>query len=204
MSSTNLRARIPRRAAVAVAGMSVIAAVVCTAPSMANAVSVSSGAARHAVTRTQSAESASTAPNLQVKAVNGVTYQYRRFGHPMPGSVPLVFFQHFRGTLDNWDPKLIDTIAAKREVILVDNVGAGGSTGTTPSTIQEMSLDAIDFIDALKLPHYDLLGFSLGGQIAQESPCAAPGRSAASSLPAPAPRAEWTSVSPTPRCWAAS
>ncbi|MFE9679528.1 alpha/beta fold hydrolase [Streptomyces sp. NPDC006259] len=168
MSSTTLRTLIPRRTAVAVTGMSVIAAVVGTVPSMANSVSDSSGAARHAVTRTQSAESASTAPNLRVKAVNGVTYQYRRFGHSRHGSVPLVFFQHFRGTLDNWDPKLIDTIAAKREVILVDNVGVGGSTGTTPSTIQEMSLDAIDFIDALKLPHYDLLGFSLGGQIAQE------------------------------------
>ncbi|MGW0423910.1 alpha/beta fold hydrolase [Streptomyces sp. NPDC003015] len=168
MSSINLRIRIPRRTAVAVAGVSVIAAVVGTAPSMANAVSDNSGAARHAVTRTQSAESASTAPNLQVKAVNGVNYQYRRFGHSRPCSVPLVFFQHFRGTLDNWDPKPIDTMAAKREVILVDNVGVGGSTGTTPSTIQEMSLVAIDFIDALKLPHCDLLGFSLGGQIAQE------------------------------------
>ncbi|MEU4469428.1 alpha/beta hydrolase [Streptomyces sp. NPDC024017] len=82
--------------------------------------------------------------------------------------MPLIFLQHYRGTLDNWDPKLIDTIAAKREVILVDNVGVGGSTGTTPSTIQQMSLDAIDFIDALKLPHYDLFGFSLGGQVAQE------------------------------------
>ena len=82
--------------------------------------------------------------------------------------MPLVFLQHFRGTLDNWDPKLVDTIAAQREVILVDNVGVGGSTGTTPSTVQKMALDAFDFIDALKLPRYDVLGFSLGGEVAQE------------------------------------
>ncbi|WP_246096882.1 alpha/beta fold hydrolase [Streptomyces botrytidirepellens] len=62
----------------------------------------------------------------------------------------------------------LDTIAAKREVILVDNVGVGGSTGSTPSAIQQVSLDAIDFIDALKPPRYDLFDFSLGGQVAQE------------------------------------
>ncbi|MCX5334322.1 MULTISPECIES: alpha/beta fold hydrolase [unclassified Streptomyces] len=168
MSSTNRRTRISRRTAMALAGVSVVAAVATTAPSMANAVSGSSGAARHSVSRTQNAESASTAPNLRVKAANGVTYQYRRFGHPGAGSVPLVFLQHFRGTLDSWDPKLIDTIAAQREVILVDNVGVGGSTGTTASTVQQMALDAIDFIDALKLPRYDVLGFSLGGEVAQE------------------------------------
>lgn len=148
----------------ALAGVSVLA----TAPSMANAVGSSSSGTGHSVAQKQSAESASTAPNLRVKAANGVTYQYRRFGHPSAGSVPLVFFQHFRGTLDSWDPKLIDTIAAKREVILVDNVGVGGSTGTTASTVQQMALDAIDFIDALKLPRYDVFGFSLGGEVAQE------------------------------------
>jgi pimeloyl-ACP methyl ester carboxylesterase len=152
----------------ALATMSVVAAVAATAPSMANAVNGSSSGMRQAVTQTQNTETASTAPNLRVKAAGGVTYQYRRFGDPSAGSVPLVFFQHFRGTLDSWDPRLIDTIAAKREVILVDNVGVGGSTGTTPSTDQQMALDVIDFIDALKLPRYDLFGFSLGGEVAQE------------------------------------
>ncbi len=168
MSSTNRRTRISRRTALTLAAVSVVAAVAATAPSMANAVGDSSSGTRHSVTRTQNTESASTAPNLRVTAVNGVTYQYRRFGHPGAGSVPLVFLQHFRGTLDGWDPKLIDTIAAKREVILVDNVGVGGSTGTTPSTVQQMALDAIEFIDALKLPRYDVFGFSLGGEVAQE------------------------------------
>ncbi|GHD36137.1 alpha/beta hydrolase [Streptomyces mirabilis] len=168
MSSINRRTRISRRTAMTLAGVSVVAAVAATAPSMANVVSGSPSGTRHSVAQTQNAESASTAPNLRVKAANGVTYQYRRFGHPSAGSVPLVFLQHFRGTLDSWDPKLIDTIAAKREVILVDNVGVGGSTGTTASTVQQMALDAIDFIDALKLPRYDVLGFSLGGEVAQE------------------------------------
>ncbi|MCX5258926.1 alpha/beta hydrolase [Streptomyces canus] len=168
MSSINRRTRISRRTAMALAGVSVVAALTATAPSMANAVSGSSSGTRHSVTQTQTTESASTAPNLRVKAANGITYQYRRFGHPGAGTVPLVFLQHFRGTLDSWDPKLIDTIAAKREVILVDNVGVGGSTGTTPSTVQQMALDAIDFIDALKLPRYDVFGFSLGGEVAQE------------------------------------
>ncbi|MFD7003301.1 alpha/beta fold hydrolase [Streptomyces mirabilis] len=168
MSISKPRTRISRRTAVALATMSVVAAVAGAAPSVATAVNDSSSVARHAVAQTQNTQSAATAPNLRIKAANGITYQYRRFGHPSPGSVPLVFLQHYRGTLDNWDPKLIDTIAAKREVILVDNVGVGGSTGTTPSTIQQMSLDAIDFIDALKLPRYDLFGFSLGGQVAQE------------------------------------
>ncbi|MEU0172199.1 alpha/beta hydrolase [Streptomyces massasporeus] len=168
MLSTKFHTRISRRTALVVASMSVLAAVAGATPSVATAVSDSSGAARPAVAQTQNPGSASTAPNQRVKAANGVTYQYRRFGHPSAGSVPLVFLQHFRGTLDSWDPKLIDTIAAKREVILVDNVGVGGSTGTTASTVQQMALDAIDFIDALKLPRYDVFGFSLGGEVAQE------------------------------------
>ncbi|MFM9499676.1 alpha/beta fold hydrolase [Streptomyces galilaeus] len=168
MPSIKLRARISRRTAVALATMSVVAAVAGTAPSVASAVSDSSKATSRTVAQKQRAESASTAPNLRVRAADGVTYQYRRFGNADAESVPLVFLQHYRGTLDNWDHQLIDTIAAKREVILVDNVGVGGSTGTTPGTVQQMSLDAIDFIDALKLPRYDLFGFSLGGQVAQE------------------------------------
>ncbi|WP_086838150.1 alpha/beta fold hydrolase [Amycolatopsis kentuckyensis] len=155
MPSPEFRARVSRRLAVAVAAVS-LAAVAGAAPSAASAVS------DHPRT------TATTAPNLRVTAADGVTYQYRRFGNPGAGRVPLVFFQHYRGTLDNWDPQLVDTIAAKREVILVDNAGVGGSTGTTPSTVQQMSLDAIGFVDALKLSRYDLFGFSLGGEVAQE------------------------------------
>src|SRR5690349_8853172 len=134
MSLIKPRTGIARRVSVALATASVVAVIAGAAPSAATAVSGSSPSAAHTVARTSSAQSASTAPNLHIEAANGVTYRYRRFGKTSPSSVPLVFLQHFRGNLDSWDPKLIDTIAAKREVILVDNVGVGGSTGLTPST----------------------------------------------------------------------
>ncbi len=168
MSLIKPRTGIARRVTVALATASVVAVGAGAAPSTATAVSASSRVASPAAVQAPGAQSASTAPNLQVEGTNGVSYRYRRFGKPSKTSVPLVFLQHFRGNLDSWDPKLIDTIAAKREVILVNNVGVGGSTGLTPSTIQQMSLDAITFIDALKLPRYDVFGFSLGGEVAQE------------------------------------
>ena len=107
-----------------------------------------------------------TAPNLRIEAANGVTYAYRRFGNTETAALPLVFFVHFRANLDNWDPLLVDTIAQQREVILLDNTGVAGSTGTTPGTVEAMALDAIAFTDALGLRRYDLLGFSLGGFVA--------------------------------------
>ncbi|MGO4299072.1 alpha/beta fold hydrolase [Leifsonia sp. RAF41] len=108
-----------------------------------------------------------TAPTLTVEAANGVTYAYRRFGESSDG-VPLVFLMHFRGNLDNWDPALVDAVAQKQEVILVDNAGVGGSTGTVPSTIKQMTIDLIAFIDVLGLRTFDVFGFSLGGFVAQE------------------------------------
>jgi pimeloyl-ACP methyl ester carboxylesterase len=107
-----------------------------------------------------------TAPNLSVEAPNGTTYAYRRFGKT--GSTPVVFLQHFRGNLDNWDPALVDDIAAEREVILVDNRGVGLSTGTTPHTVKGLARDVLDFVDALGLTKIDLFGFSSGGFVAQE------------------------------------
>ena len=109
-----------------------------------------------------------TAPNLRVEAANGVTYAYRRFGNRSTGALPLVCFIHYRGNLDNWDPILVDTLATQREVILVDNAGVGGSTGTVPSTVAQMARDALAFVDALSLRTIDLLGFSIGGCVAQE------------------------------------
>lgn len=107
------------------------------------------------------------APTQTVEASNGVAYAYRRFGTSSDG-VPVVFLQHFRGNLDNWDPALVDGIASEREVILVDNVGVGASTGRVPSTVAEMARDALAFTDALGLRSFDLFGFSLGGFVAQE------------------------------------
>ncbi|WP_436535979.1 alpha/beta fold hydrolase [Actinoplanes sp. HUAS TT8] len=112
---------------------------------------------------------------FQVDAANGITYAYRRFGEAS-GALPVVFLQHFRGNVDNWDPTLINGIAAHREVILFDNVGVGGTTGTTPDTVEEMAADAIAFLDALELAQVDIFGFSLGGFVAQEIALIAPER----------------------------
>jgi pimeloyl-ACP methyl ester carboxylesterase len=109
-----------------------------------------------------------TAENLSIKAGNGITYAYRRFGNVESDRTPMVFLQHFRGNLDNWDPTLVDGIAATREVILLDNTGVGFSSGRVPRTVTEMARDAIEFLDALELGTVDLLGYSLGGMVAQE------------------------------------
>src|SRR4051812_17313123 len=113
-------------------------------------------------------ESQLTAPNRTVAAANGVAYAYRRFGYAAPGTVPLVLLQHYRGNLDGWDPALVDALAERRDVILFDNAGVAGSTGTTPRTMTAMAHDALAFLDALDLDEVDLLGYSIGGYIAQE------------------------------------
>jgi pimeloyl-ACP methyl ester carboxylesterase len=109
-----------------------------------------------------------TAENLTVEAANGISYAYRRFGEADSEAPPLLFLQHFRGNLDNWDPLLVDTIAEHREVILLDNTGVGLSSGIVPPTVTEMARDAISFGDALGLTEIDLLGYSLGGMVAQD------------------------------------
>ena len=81
--------------------------------------------------------------------------------------VPVVFLTHLAAVLDNWDPRVVDGIAAKHRVITFDNRGVGASTGSTPNTIQAMAKDAVTFIRALGLDQVDLLGFSMGGMIAQ-------------------------------------
>jgi pimeloyl-ACP methyl ester carboxylesterase len=101
----------------------------------------------------------------RVTAENAIEYAYRDLGE---GDVPLVLLQHFRGNLDNWDPALVDALAAERRVVTFDNVGVGATTGTTPSTIEAMGHDAIAFIEALDLQQIDLLGFSIGSFVAQE------------------------------------
>ena len=113
------------------------------------------------------AESYSELPNELVKAPGEVRYAYRDTGGG-EGKVPMVLFQHFRGNLDNWDPALIDALAAGRWVITFDNAGVGGSTGTTPDTIEQMARDAIAFMTALEISEADLLGFSIGSFVAQQ------------------------------------
>lgn len=104
------------------------------------------------------------APTRTVTA-GGVTFAYRELG-PRSG-VPVVFLTHLAAVLDNWDPRVVDGIAAKRRVVTFDNRGVGASTGSTPRTIQAMAQDAVTFIRALGFDHVDLHGFSMGGMIAQ-------------------------------------
>jgi pimeloyl-ACP methyl ester carboxylesterase len=101
----------------------------------------------------------------RVTAENEIEYAYRDLGQ---GDVPLVLLQHFRGNLDNWDPALIDDLAAGRRVVTFDNRGVGGTTGLTPNTVEAMAHDAIAFVDAMDIEKIDLLGFSLGSFVAQE------------------------------------
>jgi pimeloyl-ACP methyl ester carboxylesterase len=112
---------------------------------------------------------------FHVAASNGVAYAYRRFGRAS-SAPPVVFLQHFRGNVDDWDPALVDGIATHREVILFDNAGVGGSTGTTPDTVEQRAFDAVVFLEALGLAQVDLFGFSLGGFVAQEIALTAPQR----------------------------
>ena len=117
------------------------------------------------------ASSYAALPTTKITARNGIEYAYREVG---TSSAPLVLLQHFRGNLDNWDPALLDDLSAKRRVIAFNNTGVGSSTGSTPSTICEMSRDALAFTEALGLEQIDLLGFSIGSFIAQEIALARP------------------------------
>ena len=95
-----------------------------------------------------------------------IRFAYRRFGTKR--GVPLVFFQHFMGNLDDHDSALTDAFAAEREVILFNNTGVASSTGSTPDTIEQTARDAEAFIDALGLDTVDLHGHSMGGFVAQQ------------------------------------
>lgn len=122
-------------------------------------------------TLTRDAGSNVTAPT-QLIETRRETYAYRRFGG---GSAPpLVLLQHFTGTLDNWDPAVTDRLAEGREVILFESAGLGRSTGAVPTSIPEMAQHLLAFVDALRLTQVDLLGFSLGGMVAQETALARP------------------------------
>jgi len=104
-------------------------------------------------------------PNKLISAANGVDYAYRDTGE---SEVPLLLLNHFRGNLDNWDPALIDELAPARRVITFDNAGVGGSTGTTPHTVEQMAYDTIAFITGMDFGQVDLLGFSIGSFVAQQ------------------------------------
>ena len=106
-----------------------------------------------------------TAPTQFVEAA-GIRFAYRRFGKK--AGVPLLFFMHFTGTMDHWDPALTDGFAQDREVILFNNTGISNSSGEVPTSVEEMAQHAAAFIDALGIRKLDALGFSMGGFTAQQ------------------------------------
>ncbi|WP_412529513.1 alpha/beta fold hydrolase [Burkholderia lata] len=114
----------------------------------------------------------SAAPTRYVDAA-GVRYAYRRFGNETGGR-PLLCLQHFTGTLDNWDPAIVDVLARDREIILFDNAGVGRSGGQVPTSIAHMAQHVLHFVDTLSIDRLHILGFSLGGFLAQDIAIARP------------------------------
>jgi pimeloyl-ACP methyl ester carboxylesterase len=112
-----------------------------------------------------------TAPTQFVEA-NGIRFAYRRFGKA--NGVPLVFNQHYLGTMDYWDPTVTDGLARDREMILFNNAGVSTSSGEVPTTFEEMGANAVAFTRALGVNKADVLGFSIGGMVAQEIALQAP------------------------------
>jgi pimeloyl-ACP methyl ester carboxylesterase len=106
-----------------------------------------------------------TVPTRFVEA-GGIRFAYRRWGRP--GGFPLVFLQYFSANLDEWDPQVTDGLAEDYDVILFDNAGIGSSGSETPGTVSAMARDALAFSDALGLKRFSVVGFSLGGMIAQQ------------------------------------
>jgi len=106
-----------------------------------------------------------TAPTEFIEA-KGIRYAYRRFGKT--GSVPLLFLGYFSSNMDSWDPAVTDGLARDHEVILFDNAGVGASSGETPASIEGMTQHCIEFCQALGLKAVNVVGFSLGGMIAQQ------------------------------------
>ncbi|MEA2540261.1 MAG: hypothetical protein QOH35_1627 [Acidobacteriaceae bacterium] len=106
-----------------------------------------------------------TAPTQFVET-QGIRYAYRRFGQP--GTVPLLFLEYFNSNMDGWDPAVTNGLATDHEVILFDNAGVAASGGETTNTVMEMTPHCVAFCRALGLEAINIVGFSLGGMIAQQ------------------------------------
>jgi pimeloyl-ACP methyl ester carboxylesterase len=132
------------------------------APSAGGTNSANSGANRE---EPRAMSLSSTKAVTKTVDVEGTPFAYREVG-PATG-VPVIFLHHFTAGLDDWDPAVVDGIARERRVILVDLRGVGGTGGATPDSVEAMADDAMAFLDVLGLSTVDLLGFSLGGMVAQ-------------------------------------
>src|ERR1700691_32540 len=139
-----------------------------------------------------------TAPTKFIPA-GDETYAYRRFG--AGSGLPLLCLQHFTGTMDNWDPAVTDPLAAGREVILFESAGIGRSSGSVPNTIAGMAAHAFAFLDSLAIRTCDVLGFSLGGMVAQQMALERPSIFRRMMLVGTAPRGVRTSCTWKSRAW---
>jgi pimeloyl-ACP methyl ester carboxylesterase len=115
----------------------------------------------------------SQTPTDVVRAASGISFAYRRVGNR--GGIPLVLANYFAANLDDWDPLIVDGLAADRDVITFDYPGIGNSTGATPATVAELAVDCVGLLRALGLTTVDFLGFSLGGMVAQQIASSQPG-----------------------------
>lgn len=140
-----------------------------------------------------------TAPTQFISG-DGIAFAYRRFGKT--GAVPLVFFQYFTGTLDNWDPAVTDGIAKDREVIIFDNAGIAGTNGEVAYTVKGIAATALNFIDALGLEKIDIFGFSMGSFVAQQITVERPGLVRKLILVGSAPRGGEGFATFSPEVWA--
>lgn len=143
---------------------------------LSTTVQTSTAGAAEAVPSAAAPTQVSTAPTSEITWQNvptqtitagGVDFAYRELGK-RHGGTPVVFLTHLAAVLDNWDPRVIDGIAARHHVIAFDNRGIGASSGSPSNSIEQMADDAIAFVKAMGLQQVDLLGFSLGGMVAQE------------------------------------
>ena len=116
-------------------------------------------------------EGLETAPTEFIENA-GITFAYRRLG--TRDGTPLIFLQHFTGNMDSWDPAVVNALAKDRPVVVFDNTGVGQSSGSTPDNVPQMAEDARRFISALGFTGVDLLGYSLGGFVAQQLAAAYP------------------------------
>lgn len=119
-----------------------------------------------AIVKTEKQYQWTTVPTQFISA-DGVSFAYREYGQ-QNGGTPVIFLNHLAAVLDNWDPRIIDGIAAKHHIVILDNRGVGASTGEPAKSIEQMSDDAITFIQAKGFKQVDLFGFSMGGMISQE------------------------------------
>ena len=152
---------VPHFLKAAVAGFTMAATLFATSVSAADGVPQAAQTSRKAVG--ESWKSVAT----QTTTAGGVSFAYRELGK-QNGGTPVVFLVHLAAVLDNWDPRIMDGIAAKHHVIAFDNRGVGASSGTPSNSMEQMADDAITFIKAMGFKQVDLLGFSMGGMVAQE------------------------------------